>query len=166
MNFKLSLNVDLIEGQQLAHQGRWRPGLDEINSTVITHCFALMISPPSAQIATQQSCGRTPKISLIVDLVVSVTFLLLLFENHFTLPLRLTILFMRVIPTMIFQETDISETRHILIPQKNNGGKLRTDYDSQDLQSSLLAYFPAHLPILSDAMQSHQYSNHIPQRLT
>ena len=49
---------------------------------------------------------------------------------------------------------------------KNNGWKLRTDYDSQDLQSSLLAYFPAHLPILSDTMQSHQYSNHIPQRLT
>ena len=77
-----------------------------------------MISLPSVQIATQQSCGITPKISLFVDLVVSVTFLLLLFENHFTLPLRLTILFMRVIPTMVFQETDISETRHILIPPK------------------------------------------------
>ena len=72
---------------------------------------------------------------------------------------------MRAIPTMLFHGTDISEARHILIPKKIVG-EIETDYDSQDLQSLLLAYFPAHLPILSDAMQSHQYSNHIPQRLT
>ena len=43
MNFKFSLII--IEGQHLAHQGRCGPGVDDIrtdiNSAVITHCFAI-----------------------------------------------------------------------------------------------------------------------------